>query len=567
MTTHAGRLELTWTNKDKTLLAHDDQSYEWANSTDYRVSEVRLLHDVATVGDVQPDLKRATDNLLIRGDAMHALNSILSIPEFKKVYAGRVKLCYIDPPFNTQQAFAQYDDALEHSVWLTMMRDRLVQLRDLLAPDGSLWVHLDHTEVAYCRMVLDELFGRDNFRNSVVWKRTTSKSVARRGMGTMHDTILFYSRSAATVPERILLPYSEEYLATKYSTSDDKGPYTLGDLTAPGMRTGSSGSAWREWNPAKKRRHWVAPNPDGVLDHMPPDATTQDKLEVLLGEGFIRLPVKDGQWPRFKRYLADGGGVAVGDVWTDISVLNSQDGERRGFDTQKPERLLQRIIEMSTKPGDIVLDCFAGSGTTAASAHKMGRRWVTIERTPTTVAEHTMRRLTAVAEGADPDGITADAKWTGGGGFRVLDVGPSMFEEVDGRVYLADWAVGGALGEAVAAQYGYDYTNGADGPFSGLKGKKRLAVVDGLVNEDVIKLLVSALPNEQEMLVCGTAIDEECRPLLKELRKGSTMKKIPGAILDDYRSRRRDRLALARVLDWAQASKLLEQADTAEVTR
>lgn len=561
---YSGRLELTWTNKHKTLLAHEDQSYEWVDPADYRVSEVRLLHDVAKVGETAPDTMRARDNLLIRGDALHALNALTAMPEFAREYAGKIKLVYIDPPFNTGQAFQQYDDALEHSVWLTMMRDRLVQLRDLLSPDGSMWIHLDHSEVAYCRMLMDELFGRESFRNSIVWRRTTSKSSAKRGLGTMHDTLLFYGRTNAMKPNRVLLPYDDEYVAAKYTGSDDRGPYQLGDLTAPGIRTGSSGLPWSGLNPTAKRRHWVAPNPEGILDTLPPSATTQEKLDLLLAAGFIRQPSKRGQWPRFKRYLSDKGGVALGDIWSDIPVLNSQEIERRGFETQKPERLLRRIFEIATEPGDIVLDCFLGSGTTASVAQKMGRRWVASERSPGTLADFALPRLENVVRGVDKGGITADTQWSGGGGFRVLDVGPSMFEESDGRVYLAGWATNGALGQAVAAQLGYDYK--PDGPFGGIKGKTRLAVVDGLVNEGVIRLLVDQLPPTEKMLVCGTAVDPDCRTVLRELRPGSTLKKVPASILDDYRIRRRERFALASVLDWAEAT-LMAASDEAPVNR
>jgi adenine-specific DNA-methyltransferase len=134
---YVGRLELTWTNKDLRLLAHEDGSYEWVPPSDYRVAEVRLLRDAGTIGETAPDARRATDNLLIRGDALNALTSLGAIPEFAREYVGRVKLAYLDPPFNTQQSFLDYDDALEHSVWLTMMRDRLLPIKKLLSPHGS----------------------------------------------------------------------------------------------------------------------------------------------------------------------------------------------------------------------------------------------------------------------------------------------------------------------------------------------------------------------------------------------------------------------------------------------
>ena len=160
---HSGRLELTWTNKHLRLLADEDGGYTWVPPSDYRVAEVRLLHDQLEVGETASGRKRATDNLLIRGDALNALASLCELPEFSREYVGKVKLVYLDPPFNTQQAFEHYDDALEHSVWLTMMRDRLLQIRKLLSPDGSVWVHCDDSEQAYLKVMMDEVFGRDNF--------------------------------------------------------------------------------------------------------------------------------------------------------------------------------------------------------------------------------------------------------------------------------------------------------------------------------------------------------------------------------------------------------------------
>jgi adenine-specific DNA-methyltransferase len=158
---HTGRLELTWTNKHEALIAGPDGGYEWVPTSDHRVSEIRLMHTVQTVGEVPR--ARADANLLIRGDALHALRALNELPEFASRYVGKVRLVYIDPPFNTGQAFEHYDDALEHSVWLTMLRDRLVQIKPLLAVDGSVWVHLDDAEVHRARLVLDEIFGTSTF--------------------------------------------------------------------------------------------------------------------------------------------------------------------------------------------------------------------------------------------------------------------------------------------------------------------------------------------------------------------------------------------------------------------
>ncbi|WP_186313722.1 site-specific DNA-methyltransferase [Paenarthrobacter nicotinovorans] len=536
MTAHyQGRLELTWTNKDRRLLAHDGgDTFEWVDPHDHRVAEIRLLNSVTSVGDTAPETRRASDNLLIRGDALHGLSSLASLPEFRDEYVGKVRLCYIDPPFNTARAFEQYDDALEHSVWLTMLRDRLTQINRLLADDGVVWLHLDNSEVHRARLVMDEVFGADNYRNTVIWRRTTGKSAAVRNLGTMHDTLLVYAKSADTKFRPILLPYEEKYLKSKYSAADERGPYTLGDLTAAGIRNGDSGEPWQGVDVTAKGLHWRAPQATEILGSEAVSMTTREKLDALLLAGYIQLP-KGGGTPRFKRYLDKDGGVAVGDLWTDITVLNSQSKERRGFDTQKPEQLIERIVKIATDPGDIVLDCFVGSGTTAAVSQKLGRRWVAIERVPDTVENFILPRLKAVVEGRDDSGVTKSNGWVGGGGFRVLDVHPSMFERTeDDRVVVASWATAGKLAEAVAAQASFSYDpDGA--PFCGRKGKTRLAVVDGLLNPEVLDLLVSWLDEEELLTVFGTAVDPDCHAALAELRLGSNVKKIPQSILDDYR--------------------------------
>ncbi len=206
------------------------------------------------------------------------------------------------------------------------------------------------------------------------------------------------------------------------------------------------------------------------------------------------------------------------------------------FATPKPEKLLYRIIAIATRPNDVVLDPFLGSGTTAAVAHKMGRRWVGIEREGETVETYALPRLKKVVAGRDPGGATEPSGWGGGGGFRVLGVAPSMFEAEAGLVFLGDWMTDARLAEATAAQLGYEYE--VSPPFFGRKGRTRLAVVDGVVNEGVVRILCSALVEGERMVVCGTGIDTDARPILRELRPGSTLRKIPAALLDTYRSSR-----------------------------
>jgi adenine-specific DNA-methyltransferase len=512
---YQGRLELTWTNKERQLLAQEDGTYVWLPPADYRVAEVRLLDSAGTVGTVASPRHRAKDNLLIRGDALYGLTSLLKLPELEREYAGKITLAYLDPPFNTQRSWLQYDDALEHSVWLTMLRDRLAQLKELLAPDGSIYVHCDFSEGHYLKVVMDEIFDRSNFRGEIIWKRTTAHSDAHT-WSEVTDTILFYSKSPAFAWTTPYLAHDEDYLASKYRLTDADGRrYQLDNLTSPNPR----------------------PNMTYVWRGFPPPAFgwrySRETMAKLHEEGRIWYPDTTTKRPRLKRYLDESKGRIADNLWTDIPPVNSQAHEDTGYATQKPEALIQRIVAASSRPGDIVLDCFLGSGTTAAVAHKMGRRWIGIEWTSDSLKTYAIPRLTAVVNGEDSGGITKDVGWQGGGGFRMLEIAPSMFGADGGQVFLSEWATNGKLAEVTAAQLRYDYDY--DPPFSGRRGRSRLAVIDGLVNEDVVRLLVTALADDERLIVCGTAIDPAARDALRALRRGSTVRKIPQSILREYR--------------------------------
>lgn len=602
MPTYDGRLELTWTNKPLRLLAHEDGSYEWVRRSDYRVAEVRLLHDVTSVGEV--GRVRAADNLLIRGDALNALTSLAKLPEFAREYVGKIKLAYIDPPFNTQQSFLQYDDALEHSVWLTMIRDRLAQIRDLLSADGSIWVHLDDFEMAHCRAVMDELFGSSNFVATVIWQKVYTVKNSAKYLSVDHDYLIVFAKDKIQW-QRNLLPRTGE-MEGRYSNPDDdpRGPWKATPVHA---------------NKPYSAGRYAIVKPTGQVLEGPPKGTfwriSEANFKALDMDGRIWWG-KDGRGdPAVKSFLSEvQDGKVPQTLWTHREVGNSGEAKNEirqlfpdlePFATPKPERLMRRIIQIASSPGDIVLDCFLGSGTTAAVAHKLGRRWIGIEREPKALENFAIPRLARVVSGEDPGGITTieiltgdglpdgiapgqakaaarvlnamsktglfdnisgpwkdtlksaekalgeadkittETIWAGGGGFRVLDVAPSMFDAGDSLVFLADWMANGKLAEATAAQLGFEYE--ADPPFSGRKGRTRLAVIDGVVNESVVRLLVGALPQRDRIVVCGTGIDTDARPILRELRPGSTLRKIPAALLDEYRSSRQLRLNFDRI--------------------
>jgi len=527
----SGRLELTWTNKHLRLLADQEGGYQWVPPSDYRVAEVRLLHDVEEVGETQSARSRAQDNLLITGDALNALTSLCELPELARAYVGKVKLVYLDPPFNTQQAFEHYDDALEHSVWLTMMRDRLLQIRKLLSPDGSVWVHCDDSEQHRLRCAMDEVFGERAFIATILWQKRYSRD-NRPAIGQVHDFIHVYAPNPILWRDgRNRLPRdSKTTKQYRNPNNDPRGPWRVIPLSAQGFRA---------------NQMYPIVTPAGVVHH-PPKGRCWGMIEPRYREletaGRIYFGKEGKSQPGIIRYLSETDPLVPWTWWPSDEVGHSDEAkkemlalfpEHEPFDTPKPERLMQRIVHIASNPGDVVLDCFAGSGTTAAVAHKMGRRWVAAEWSRETVETFAQPRLERVVAGDDPGGITKEVGWEGGGGFRMLEVGPSMFADSGGRVWLADWAANGSLGEATAAQLGFSFE--PDPPFAGTKGRARLAVVDGLVNPDVARLLVGALAPEERLVLCGTAVDPEVTPALRELRPGSRARKIPASILAEYR--------------------------------
>ncbi|MHB8510446.1 MAG: site-specific DNA-methyltransferase [Candidatus Dormibacteria bacterium] len=529
-----GRLELTWTNKDEALLWGEDGSYRWVPQSDFRVAEVRLLHDRALVGETHSDGARAADNLLIQGDALNALTSLARLPEFQGDYLGQVKLAYLDPPFNTQQAFEHYDDALEHSVWLTMLRDRLMQIRKLLSPDGSVWVHCDDSEQAYLKAMMDEVFGRENFVAAVLWVRRNDPRNTARHISTDHDYLLVFARDiSACVFNQ--LPRTDEMIKA-YSNPDDdpRGPWRRGDLAAR--------------NPYSRGLYPIT-TPSGRVITGPPSGSywrvSKERLADLDADGRIYWGPDGKSRPYVKRFLSEvSEGRVPGSVWLPEEVgfvRNGKEEVRRlvagaePFATPKPEKLIQRVIALATNPGDIVLDCFLGSGTTAAVAQKMGRSWVGIERSALTMTTYALTRLEKVVAGDDPGGISGAVGWNGGGGFRFLEIAQSMFEETEAGIFLATWAVNGSLAQATAAQLGYTYAEEA--PFCGRRGRSRLAVIDGLITSDVARLLANQADETDRIVLCGTAVADDAEAAMRELSPGSSVRKIPASILADYRRR------------------------------
>ncbi|MDO8720697.1 MAG: DNA methyltransferase [Syntrophales bacterium] len=279
------------------------------------------------------------------------------------------------------QAFRTFLGECDMLAYLVMMAPRLMELRRTLKSTGSIYLHCDPAASHYLKMLMDAVFGPDNFLNEVIWKRTSAHSGSKR-WGPVHDVILFYAKSSAFVWNPVFQKYSDEYVEGFYRYTDDKGRFRMGDLTGAGTRSGESGQPWCGVNPTDNGRHWAVPN-KVLLETLGKEIfslTVQQKLDALDKQGLIYWPPK-GKMPCFKRYLNEEGGVPIVDVVTDINPIGAQAAERLGYPTQKPQALLERIISASSNPGDVVLDPFCGCGTTIAAAQALDRPWIGIDIT------------------------------------------------------------------------------------------------------------------------------------------------------------------------------------------
>lgn len=378
----------------------------------------RLLDTISLHGDAAA----AQGNLLIQGDNLEALKALLPF------YRGQVKCIFIDPPYNTQSAFEHYDDNLEHSQWLSMMLPRLQLLRDLLSEDGSIWVTIDDNEGHYLKVLMDEVFGRRNFVANGLWQKRTSPD-ARIQMGAAHDHVLVYAKVVAHISFNVLQLTETQASNFKNPDKDPRGPWASTDFTAQG------------WRP---NQMYEITTPGGTVYTPPPGrcwGNIESAFQQLIAEGRIWFGRDGNSRPRVKNYLSNSAGISSWTWWGNGDVGHNQEskkeinelfGANNSFDTPKPERLLQRILHIASNPGDLVLDSFLGSGTTAAVAHKMGRRWIGIEMGEHAVT-HCVPRLEKVIAG-EQGGISGAVNWQGGGGFRFLRLGAPIFD-ADGCIH------------------------------------------------------------------------------------------------------------------------------------
>ena len=400
---------------------HRAAAFSVANQVPYRLLETVSHHGS---GD-----EKSTDNLLIHGDNLEALKALMPF------YRGRIKCIFIDPPYNTQSAFEHYDDKLEHSQWLSMMLPRLELLRDLLSEDGSIWVTIDDNEAHYLKVLMDEVFGRGNFVANVMWEKKFSPQNDAHQLSINHDHVLVFAKRTELWRPK-LLPRSSKQLGNfKNPDADARGDWLSVDYTCAKTRDERPNLYYPIRNPLTGKE--VLPSPTRVWAY-DRESTQKNQDANLLFWG-----VKgENERPRLKKFIDSvQAGTVPTTVWRHDEVGNNQDAKKEvlalessgAFTTPKPERLIQRVLQLATNPGDLVLDSFLGSGTTAAVAHKMGRRWIGIEMGEHALT-HCLPRLQKVVAG-EQGGISAAVGWGkgkdgqpfDGGGFRLARLGAPVF--------------------------------------------------------------------------------------------------------------------------------------------
>jgi adenine-specific DNA-methyltransferase len=480
-----GKLELTWVGK------YDEEKLE-----------PRILLEDKTKSYGDPN----TENMLIHGDNLIALKAL------EQDFAGKIKCIYIDPPYNTGSAFEHYEDGLEHSIWLTMMKERLVILRNLLRDDGFIFIEIDNNEMAYLKVLLDEIFGRDNFVNDIVWKRRGGSANPNNRLNNVTDYILWYSKSSNYDIAPI---YSKDddntqaYIAERFTNEIDGKKYMLAPVER-NAKLGLRETMRYEYKGYVPQWGWMM---------------SKENLEKL--DQDKRLHWNSKGRPNRRVFLEDYQGQPIGNLWTDIKVINPMSKERLDFDGQKPEALIQRIFLLTTNEGDWVLDSFLGTGTTAATAMKMKRKWIGIELREQCYS-HCEPRLKSIIDGKDDGGITKSVNWQGGGGFKFYELAePLLVKNKVLPVYqLNPNYTFDMVAEAICKIEGFKYSR--IGEFHGYSSENRfIHVTIEFVNSKYIMSLMKSLGENQSLLIYCTK-----RQSNMNIPDNVEIKKIPKDLLE-----------------------------------
>lgn len=515
------KLELTWIGKEKRpklepriLLEDPEKSYH----AKHRVSDNDIF-----------------DNRLIFGDNLLALKAL------EQEFSGKAKCVFIDPPYNTGSAFTHYDDGVEHSIWLSLMRDRLEIIRRLLSEDGSLWITIDDNEMPYLRVLLDEVFGRKSFVAQNVWQKRYSRD-NNSAIGDVHDYVLCYAVDAERfkVVRNRVEPDAKTRSAYRNPNNDPKGPWRLIPMTGAGIRPNQQ---YPVKTPSGKiiypseGRHW---------------SVLEDKFLDLVAQGKVFFGKNGDSQPGLIRYFSEIEGLVPWTWWPHEEVGHTDEskkeihalfGKTNAFDTPKPERLIKRVLEIATNPGDLVLDSFAGSGTTGAVAHKMGRRWIMVE-----LGEHChthiIPRLKKVIDAEDQGGISKAVNWQGGGGFRYYRLAPSLIvNDRWGNPVINPEYNAAQLAEALAKLEGFNYAPSETHWWQHGHSSERdfIYVTTQNLSAEQLQALSDEVGPERSLLVCCAAFRGVTAAKAAERWPNLTLKKIPKMVLarchwgrDDY---------------------------------
>ncbi|MBE3672441.1 site-specific DNA-methyltransferase [Pseudoalteromonas distincta] len=395
---------LQWLNKEQAVVTARNCQY-------------RLLEQVPDLSYGEPN----TENMLIQGDNLEALKALIP------THAGRVKCIFIDPPYNTKSAFEHYDDNLEHSKWLSMIYPRLELLHQLLSDDGSIWITLDDNEAHYFKVIMDEIFGRKNFIQGITWHRKVSPANDATWFSNDHDFIFVYAKNREVFTVNRLEREAKHNKGYTNPDNDSRGAWN--SVTFTGNKTKQE----------RPNLYYPLINPTTGEEIYPPKGLTwrasKERAQKLMSDNILYWG-KDGKSksPRMKGFLSEAKPVVPRSVWLHDEVGHTQEAmtEQKKlsdspFGTPKPERLLKRILSISTDAGDLVLDSFLGSATTAAVAKKMNRKFIGIELGEHAIT-HCQPRLQKVVDG-ESGGISKDVNWQGGGGFKFYRLGEVIFNE------------------------------------------------------------------------------------------------------------------------------------------
>lgn len=488
----------------------------WIGKGDEPKLEPRILIENPEYSYGDPN----TENILIHGDNLLALKAL------EQDFAGRVKCVFIDPPYNTGGAFEHYDDGIEHSLWLNLIKPRLEILKNLLSTDGSIWISIDDDESHYLKVLCDEVFGRRNFVANVVWEKKFSPQNDAKWLSDSHDHILVYAKNKEVWRPNMLPRTAEMDSRYKNPDNDERGPWTSGDLLRKdvqksGLYTITTPSG-KQFNPPTGRS-WRTP---------------EYRFNQMVEENRIWFGAKGDNVPRIKRFLTDvQQGTVSMTIWfrEDVGDNDAAAKEIRKlfptdpFGTPKPEKLIERILFLASNKNDIVLDSFLGSGTTSAVAHKMDRKHIGIE-----LGEHAKThcypRLKAVVDG-EQGGISKSINWQGGGGFKFYTLAPSLLKQDK----FGNWVISqeynpDMLAAAMAKQEGFNYLPNEDKFWKQGNSSENdyIFTTTQFITVETLDSIHDDMQEGESILICCKAFQKECKNKYTNI----TLKKIPQMLLD-----------------------------------